>query len=571
LPRRLIAPVCLSIFIGCGSGSNVGETTTATDAGDAGSLFGDSALLPTSCNGDACVCQPGVGSTCSNGKANACRGDGSGYFEFECDPVQGMTCDPDGCKGVCADAAVGPSYLGCDYYPTVTLNPVWSGFDFAVAVGNASDQPAHVTVTRGAMSIATQMIDKGGIEVIKLPWVAELKGGDVNACQEPPDPGSTRVVTSGAYRLRSDVPVTVYQFSPLTYEIDPPPAACPVGTQCPGGMEPSCKSFSNDASLLLPVNAMTGSYTGLSWPSGTNRAGFYAVTATEDDTEVTVGGKGAFTAGAGVDATGAGKVKLARGDVLELIATHDAPAKMFGSDISGTTFAASHPVQVIGGHSCANVPTASTGYCDHLEQALFPVEVLGKDYLVTYPAAVASESPHVVRIAAVYPDTTIKLDPPLMADTKLGPGDPPLQLADVSQDVRIQADKAILIAQYMQGSQSVPSGSGDPSMSLAIPTAQFRTSYVFVASSTYDANFVNVIAPSGTTVTLDGAAIDAAEFTSIGASGFGVARHQLTGTDIHKITGTASFGIVVYGYGKDTSYMYPGGLDLKRITEPPVR
>ena len=30
-------------------------------------------------------------------------------------------------------------------------------------------------------------------------------------------------------------------------------------------------------------------------------------------------------------------------------------------------------------------------------------------------------------------------------------------------------------------------------------------------------------------------------------------------------------GIVVYGYGQDTSYMYPGGLDLKRITEPPVR
>ena len=38
---------------------------------------------------------------------------------------------------------------------------------------------------------------------------------------------------------------------------------------------------------------------------------------------------------------------------------------------------------------------------------------------------------------------------------------------------------------------------GDPSMSLAIPTAQFRTSYIFVASSTYDSNFVNVTAPDG--------------------------------------------------------------------------
>ena len=182
------------------------------------------------------MCQAGAG-TCADGKARACRADGSGYVEFDCDPVQGMTCMPDGCKGQCSLSEIGASYIGCDYYPTVTLNPVWSGFDFAVAVGNASDQTAHITVTRGSTSVASQTIEKAGIQVIKLPWVAELKGGDVNACQEPPEPGNTRLVAGGAYRLRSDVPITVYQFSPLTYEIDPPPAECPVGTQCPGGLE----------------------------------------------------------------------------------------------------------------------------------------------------------------------------------------------------------------------------------------------------------------------------------------------------------------------------------------------
>ena len=366
------------------------------------------------------------------------------------------------------------------------------------------------------MPIATQSIDKGGIQVIKLPWVADLKGGDVNACQEPPDPGSTRVVAAGAYRLRSDVPITVYQFSPLTYEIDPPPAACPVGTQCPGGQVAECKSFSNDASLLLPVNALTGTYTGLSWPSTTNKASFLAVTATEDDTDVTLVGKGVFTAGGGIDAAGNGKVTLARGDVLELIAAHDGAPSTFGSDLSGTLIQASHPVQVIGGHSCANIPMADTGYCDHLEQALFPVEVLGKDYLVTFPAAVASESPHVIRIAAIYPDTKVTFDPPLMPDTMLGPTDAPLQLADVTKDVRIQGDKALLIAQYMEGSTAVPSLTGDPSMSLAIPTAQFRTSYIFVASTTYDSNFVNVIAPTDADIALDGAPIAKTEFVAIG-------------------------------------------------------
>jgi hypothetical protein len=29
-------------------------------------------------------------------------------------------------------------------------------------------------------------------------------------------------------------------------------------------------------------------------------------------------------------------------------------------------------------------------------------------------------------------------------------------------------------------------------------------------------------------------------------------------------------GLTVYGYGAYTSYMYPGGVDLERITIPPV-
>ena len=163
-------------------------------------------------------------------------------------------------------------------------------------------------------------------------------------------------------------------------------------------------------------------YVGLSWPSHQNRAGFLTVTATEDDTNLELTGSGRFAAGGGIGSLGEGKVKLAAGDVLQLIAAHDGPAGAFGADLSGTTLRASHPVQVIGGHSCANVPQAGTGYCNHLEQALFPVEVLGKDYLVTFPAAAGSVSPHVIRISAVSPETTVTFDPPIAAPAKLSPG-----------------------------------------------------------------------------------------------------------------------------------------------------
>ena len=36
------------------------------------------------------------------------------------------------------------SYIGCDYWPTVTTNPVWSIFDFTVVVANTQSVAATV-------------------------------------------------------------------------------------------------------------------------------------------------------------------------------------------------------------------------------------------------------------------------------------------------------------------------------------------------------------------------------------------------------------------------------------------
>jgi hypothetical protein len=526
--------------------------------------------------GDTCAqlfgcvaCIPGEG-TCKNGQAKACKADGSGMVEFTCDPVQGESCTDHGCTGTCSPGALGPSYIGCDYYPTVTLNPVWSGFDFAVAVANASDKSAKITVTRGASTVQTATIPPNNLSVIKLPWVPELKGGDVDACQNPPDPGATRLVKGGAYRVRSDQPVTVYQLSPLEYEIDPAPGGCPLPTQC-GGTDATCKSYSNDASLLLPATALTGNYNGLAWPASGLRAGFFAITGTSDGTTVTVTGKGSIAAGDGIDQNGNGTVHLDAGDVLEVVAAHDQGDNVYGADPSGTRIRADKPVQVIAGHSCANIPTPTTGYCDHLEEGLFPDETLGDDYLVTFPDAIGGASPHVISILATVDGTKVHFDPPISPDKTLGPDDPPLVLSGVTKDVRVTADQPILVAQLMQGSTSVPSGQGDPSLSLAIPTKQFRNQYTFVASTTYDSNFVNVIAPIGTSVMLDGAAVPGSEFAPIGGSGFAVARHLLGHSDVHRMESSVGFGIIVYGYGKDTSYMYPGGLDLKAISKPPPK
>lgn len=529
-----------------------------------------------------CVqCVPGAGS-CANGAAAYCPEDGSGMVAFACDPVQGMRCEADGCKGDCSPPEATRSYIGCDYYPTVTLNPVWRGFDFAVSVANASDRPARVTITRDGVTVTEVEVPVAGLEVITLPWVMELKGEDVDACQITPDPGATRVVTGGAYRLRSDAPVTVHQFSPLEYQLQDAdgqaPAACPVGAQCsPMFGTHECLSYSNDASLLLPATSLTGDYTVASWPSVGNTASFYAVTATQDGTRVSVSGGAGVSAGAGIGSDGSGDVTLDRGDVLQVVGSHTGTASREpGGDLSGARIRADRPVQVIGGHSCAFVPSVDQGECDHVEQALFPSQILGDRYVVSFPAAIASQSPHLLRLQALEADTRVVLDPPLVEPFTLSPADGVWQ-REIGRwdgtdetppvDVVVQADGPLMVTQLMEGQQAVPSGAGDPSMALSVPTAQFRRDYVFTAPESYATSFINVIGETGTRVTLDGAPLQA-QASPVGGSGFVVWRVELPADHQgpHRLEANRPVGLMVYGYGRFTSYMYPGGLDLAPIT-----
>jgi hypothetical protein len=52
---------------------------------------------------------------------------------------------------------------------------------------------------------------------------------------------------------------------------------------------------------------------------------------------------------------------------------------------------------------------------------------------------------------------------------------------------------------------------------------------------------------------------------------FGVYRALLPPDGQHELAATARVGIQVVGYGRFTSYQYPGGLNLNLITEPPPR
>ena len=509
-------------------------------------------------------CLPDVGCVACEPNSYNCDGDsvqqcdamGSGYDVIEtCDPVQGQACDANvgACNGACAAISLGTSYIGCDYYPTVTAglqetNP-WV-FHYAVVVANTTDQATNITITKGGMPVTNGMVGPNTAQVFQLPYVPALGIQSINT------QGPTVMVADGAYRLRSDSPVTVYQYQPLEYRIG------------------NSYSYINDAGLLLPVNTWGADFRVASrnhWTFNNFQVpGFYAVTAKEDNTTVTLTpsatGNKVF-AGAGVAADGNGVVVLNEGDVLEVF-TQPKGGGPDASDLTGTRVQSDKPVQVIGGHKCTNIPY-NVQFCDRIEESIPPIDVLSKEYIVTAPLInnVNTKKNEMVRIIATEANTALTYEPPQNgAPALLANAGDYAEIALTQADFRITGDKKIMVAQYFLG-QNGGGNSGDPAMTIAVTTEQFRDEYLVHAPTNYDTSFANIVAPPNANVTVDGAPV--AGFTPIGATGFSVARIALSnaGDGNHLFAGDQKFGVMIYGYGQYTSYWYPGGLDLKFIPQ----
>ena len=533
------------------------------------------------------------GTTGSGGTGGSGTGGGGGIAIDA--GTGGSGAKPGGVPQTCEAANASQSYIGCEYWPTATMNDQLNKqFKFAIVAANPTTTDAVVTVEQKGSQVAQVTVKPGGLETVELPWAMELQSGSALA-------------QGAAFHVTSSVPITLYQFNPLEFQL-PGCTGDPLG----------CFSYTNDASLLLPVSAMRGEHYVVSYPalhfgsqdpiggtSWTNLPGLLSVTATQDGTNVKVRTSANVAAGPGVTALTAGSettYQMNAGDVLQLTTQKlpdqqiVAPGKKCTTvtdgipplvttdyfcpppqeyDLTGTYVNADKPVAVSGGHDCTFIPFDKRA-CDHLEETIFPVDALGQDLIVTSPQDVGSISTgpgtpayHYVRVLSAADANEIQFDPPSMhAPVTLNAGQW-IEVGPIAGDFRVTATNKMLIAQYIAGQEFTGNAeAGDPAMSVAIPTEQYRLEYTFLSPTTYTYNFVNVVAPAGASITLDGTAIPPSEFQPIGGSGYGVARHKITG-GVHTMKGDQNFGIVVYGYASYTSYMYPGGLNLETIVIKP--
>jgi hypothetical protein len=508
----------------------------------------------------------------------------------------------------CDEARATKSYVGCDYWPVVTPNGVWSIFDFAVVVANTGKKDASITVTGPGAVNEHLVVPSGEARKIYLPWVPNLKGGDIDECGNMPALGRSIVESGGAYHLVSTSPVIVYQFNALEYKGvggRAPDGGTKDWSTCPGSSiacapppnplfpdvqivpyKIGCFSFTNDASLLLPSTALTGNYRvtgerGWSKANGNPIEGaFVSITATEPNTNVTVTlGSAASVVGSVQGPTvipdetpgGVLHITLAKaGDVI-LVAT---PAGR-QHDLSGSLVQASAPVQVIAGNPCTNIPS-DIDACDHIEETVLPIETLGKHYIVPTPTGPKGvQAPHMVRLYGNVDGTTLTYSP-----TRPGNCPPALNAGEfydcgvLSDAFEVTGNHEFAVSTFLVGARDLdPSGMdrrGDPSASNGVAVEQFRTSYLFLAPDDYSDSFVDITAPTGSTLVLDGAPVTA-PVEPIGAGPFGVLRVKLGAGKggVHSLTSSSPAGVQVLGYGDNTSYMYPGGLNLSLVAPAP--
>ncbi len=499
------------------------------------------------------ICAPGQTRCAGLAGTETCADDGTSWLPAaEC--LSGTQCDNGECRSLCEINSKVSSFLGCEYW-SADLDNITGGLhaSHAVIVSNPHpDLAAEITVTNGA---GDRVYVTGWPEAV-MPGQLAIWPFDTNAVNslDNTDLLDTAYVDgtmlgNQAFKFESSIPVTAHQFNPL---IDR-------------------NVFTNDASLLLPTNAIGTEYLAMSWKhrqAGFQLRGYVTIIAVGvEPTEVQVTPTAAVVAGLdkltnnAIPRIAPGETRtftLQPGNILNL--ETEGPAE---ADLTGTEIIANQPITVFGGHECANIPLGFDA-CDHIEQQLYPVDSWGSNYAGAYFHRRGPAQVEVWRILSGADGVVLTTVPaiPNVNGITLDRGE--FVEFESSEDFELSATGPILPAQYVVGTSYRNLGDGDPAFTLLVPIQQWRRSYIVLTPPAYHADYLNIVAPVNTTVTLDGVALEPNVFETFGGGDYAVARVEV-GDGPHTLEGEDEFGVIAYGYDSAVSYAYPGGLNLESL------
>ncbi len=565
------------LIVACGSENRDGFDVSATDPSAAG---------PGSSGGfnPAAGCSAG-GKTCVGNEVHECGADGgAGAFVKSCDDT-GNFCIGGECASGCEAAENQPTNVGCEFW-AVDLDNEYSQMNDAAAapwgivISNFGQTTAQIIIEKNdappgappATSIVSSTtLGPGELKEIQLP-TREVDGSTAA------NNGTGTALTSNAFRVKTSAPVVAYQFNTLK------------------------NSFSNDASLLLPKNALGNVYRVLGWPTANaiTVPGLPVIPGIPDHSYVTIVGTVANThvkvqLGNAIVAGGTTIPAKKKGEIVEAVLgpfdVLNLESDGFPGDMTGTVVESDGPVAVFTGGERGIAPgntdkmPAPPDYgqgegsklccTDHLEEQLLPVTSYGKRFVVTRSPIRSTggyAEPDVIRFMGVAVPTTVKTSLPKPFDLfTLQPGEVKDAWAQV--DFVVEATEPVAIAQITvsQGFTYYPRWGGDPSLTIFPPVDQYRRDYLFNVPSSWAANFVVLSAPEGAKITIDGQppAGCVVEKAGVVEGTAYEARRCEVSQGAHRVAGDAAFGIVTYGYGNVGSYAFVGGANVRKIYEPP--
>ena len=582
----------ISLSLGCGS--------TSGDGGD-GDGDGD--------NGG--ICEPGRTYCAGPDESEVweCNGDGTGGKFVEACPAD-LACSYGSCVTACEKAENDPSNVGCEFWAVDLDNEAFdtefgvsndaAAQQFAVGVANEDDDtPVEVTVWKNTARfgdpiaeevVTTVMIPPNEMVRIDLPQreVDGTMGQNGNYVRYS---GSGTFVSSHAFRIVSTGPVVAYQFNPIVQQ------------------------FSNDASVLIPVQALGSDYYVIGWPTANPcgpPSGPLHMESIPDHTAVTVVGVLPDTdvevmPTHPVKATGGPSgmqiATTARGvsigatigpyDVVNL--ESDQPEvdiqECFNyldrdGDFTGTVVRSSKPVAVftslergigLGGAEPPDPPgwDGTTCCTDHMEEQMLPTTALGWQFTVNRSPVRSTDpgyvEPDLYRILGTVDGTVVTTNlPPPNDRITVNAGRQKTFHAYRGFTAKAEGG-AIVLAQVLISQGYIPQGgTGDPDLVVFPPAEQQRDHYLFLVPPTWEQNYMALAVPEGATVSVDGLGLDLMAGCTPGEIGEleGTMFRQVTcavDEGSHRVESDRPLGLTVYGYYNVGSYAYPGGSDLEVI------
>jgi hypothetical protein len=532
-----------------------------------------------------------------------CNSEGTGGMQV--DTCEGdLVCSAGECKTPCQAAESTPSNVGCDFWSVDLDNESGisdaAGTQYAVIIANNNDAPAGVRVTKNIgrvgepineVEVAVVNVEPRGIARIDLPQ-REVDGTQGQNGTYMTGTGSHTFVSPHAYHVVSNLPVVAYQFNPIIQD------------------------YSNDASTLIPRQALGQHYSVIGFPTanpcGAGLPGIpdhtaITVVGVEDGTEVTLNPTHRIAPSGGdsgrvIPMTEPGtpitvtlnKFDVANfetwqpsGSILDCITM----AALYRGDLTGSIVTSTKPVVVFTAHErglgfgdaqnvsqSPNWVDSSDNFCctEHFEEQLFPTTALGKEFAIARSAIRSTDpnwqEPDIYRVLATENNTQVTTNLPAPDATfTLQAG----EHRDFSSQrgFALNATAAIEVVKILVPQRYIPDGFiGDPSFALHPAAEQFRSEYVFLVPDTWQDNYMVLSRPAGVSITFDGMPLGEGEFDGcyagpIGMVG-GVMFDQLTcklTEGKHTLSATLPIGLMVFGYYSVGAYSFAGGSDVKII------